>query len=312
MGDSMQEFDVRDKMLEVRGLSKYFDDLLAVDNFSFEIREGEVVGLVGPNGCGKTTTLNCITSILDSDEGEIIMLGHNLYEEPAKAKKDIAFIPEMPELLFYQLTVLENIQLISKAYFHDDWEKTAEKLIKAFDLEDKANDPVGSLSKGQKQKTAIIAAFAHEPRLLIFDEPLIGIDPKGGKVLKDLIDDHRKDGGSVLISSHMLDLIEEISDKVIIMGNGKKLAEGTMEEIRTRAFDDSDSDDKDLEAIYIKITEGEDPNEDGEFLPPPHEHQMSYPHIPLADDGTVQDGNTKGSRRSMEFEDDINEELDYQ
>ncbi len=307
MGDNMQDFDVRDRVLEVRGLTKYFDDLLAVDNFSFEIREGEVVGLVGPNGCGKTTTLNCITSILDSDDGDIILFGHNLYKDPAKAKKNIAFIPEMPELLFYQLTVLENIQLISKAYFHDDWEETAERLIEAFDLEDKMNDPVGSLSKGQNQKTAIIAAFAHEPRLLIFDEPLIGIDPKGGKVLKDLIDHHKQNGGSVLISSHMLNLIEEISDKVIIMGKGRKLIEGTIEEIRSRAFDDSYSGDKDLEDIYIKITEGEEDEsyEDNDRVPPPDD-------LLPDEEAAGLHGTNEGSERFMGHEEDINDELDFQ
>lgn len=244
-------------VLEVKSITKYFDSLLAVDNFSFNVKEREVVGLVGPNGCGKTTTLNCITSLLNTNSGEIIIHGHNLYKEPARAKKDIAYVPEMPELLYPDLTILENIQLTAKAYFHDDWEEVVEKLINDFDLEDKKHDDIGNLSKGQKQKTAIIAAFSHAPSLIFFDEPLIGIDPKGGKILKDLIKDFKKTGGSVLISSHMLDLIEEVCDRVIIMGKGKKITEGTIEEIRQKAFNETESIDKDFEDVYIKITEGE-------------------------------------------------------
>ncbi len=257
-------------MLKVVKLTKDFDKVRAVNNFSFEIGEGEVVGLVGPNGCGKTTTINCITSLLNSTSGEIFIQGHDLYKVPEKAKAKIAYVPEMPILLFEDLSVLENIQFASKAYFHDDWKDTAMRLIGDFDLEDKKNSAVRSLSKGQKQKTAIICAFVHEPELVFFDEPLIGIDPKGAKRLKELIREHKEKGGSVLISSHMLSLIEEVCDRVMIMNDGKLMVEGTFEEIKNlmnkkllgMTEEEKKEMDYDFEDLFIKITEGESPAAD--------------------------------------------------
>ncbi len=281
-----------DTILKVVGLTKEFDDLKAVDDISFEIGEGEIVGLVGPNGCGKTTSINCITSIWNSTDGQIFIEGHDLYRAPEKAKRNIAYVPEMPMLLFSELTVMENIQFASKAYFHDDWKDTAERLVKEFDLVEKKNDAVRGLSKGQKQKTAIICAFVHEPKLVFFDEPLIGIDPKGGKVLKDIIREHRAKGNSALISSHMLGLIEEICDRVMIMNKGKIVMEGAFHEIEEQARkklsvkatceskEDRDipegeiredeapekgeagEKDYDFEELYIKITEGEESDDE--------------------------------------------------
>ena len=260
-------------LLEVSGLSKNFGKIRAVDDLSFSVEEGEIVGLVGPNGSGKTTTLKCVTSILNASAGRIVIEGHDLYQEPEKAKRNIAYIPEMPELLIKKMTVVQNIQFAAKMYFHEEWRETAVRLMKGFDLDDKGNRGVAELSKGEKQKTAIICAFVHEPKLIFLDEPLIGIDPKGVRLLKDLLREHRAKGGSALISSHMLDLIEELCDRVIVINEGKKIVEGTISEIEAMAvekaaqkadtIDDVSEDYTDFEDVFIKITERE-PGEEGE------------------------------------------------
>lgn len=248
-------------VLKVVELTKRFSFVKAVDRFSFQVGKGEVVGLVGPNGSGKTTTIDCVTGLQNPDSGQIIINGHDLHKEPEKAKMKIAYVPEMPFLLLEDLSVIENIRFASKAYFHDNWKDTAERLIRGFDLQDKRRSAVKNLSKGQKQKTAIICAFCHEPDLIFFDEPLIGIDPKGGKLLKDLIREHCEKGGSVLISTHMLDVIREICDRVIILNKGKAVARGTFQEITDlvnhRLESRGAGKDVAFEDVFIKITEGE-------------------------------------------------------
>lgn len=241
-------------ILEVRNLRKMYGKLAAVNNVSFSINKGEVVGLVGSNGCGKTTLLRCITSLLDSDSGDVFVNGHDLFREPELAKKALAFVPEMPDLLFDAETVAENIAIYSRMYFCRDWKERAEELLEAFDLRYKANSFVSGLSKGQKQKVALIVAFIHEPSLIICDEPLLGIDPKGAEAVSRLIWEHKERGGSVLISSHMLDIIDELCDRVMIMGHGRFFMEGTMEEIRNYATGEGELG-TELEDAYIRITE---------------------------------------------------------
>jgi ABC-2 type transport system ATP-binding protein len=235
----------------VKGLSKRFGNVQAVSDFDMRIDDGEIVGLVGPNGAGKTTAMECIITVQNADSGDVHIEGHSIYKSPEKAKANIAYVTEIPVLLSF-LTVSEQIQFTSEIFSAESWKKKADTMLGGFDLEDKRNNYTWTLSKGQKQKVAVISAFAHSPNLVFFDEPLLGIDPKGARYLKDLLREHAKGNGSVLISSHTLTLIEEICDRIYIMNKGKIITSGTLEDLRTMANDPQG----DLESVFLKITKG--------------------------------------------------------
>jgi ABC-2 type transport system ATP-binding protein len=238
-------------MLRVISLNKRFGNIQAVKDFSIRIAPGEIVGLVGPNGSGKTTAIECMLSLQNADSGQIIIGGHDLYKEPELAKALIAYIPEMPSLLTH-VTVLEQIQFTAEAWRAKDYKRKADRMIEGFDLTEKRNSYTWSLSKGQGQKLGVISAFIHSPKMIFMDEPVIGIDPKGGRFLKDLIKEHVSMGGSVLISSHMLNLIEELCSRIYVLNKGSIVTEGTMEQLQTIAK----TSEKSLESIFLKITEG--------------------------------------------------------
>lgn len=236
--------------LDVEHLLKIYPSVVAVDDLSFSVGPGEVVGIVGPNGAGKSTLIKCLTGMEYPDKGRVSIFGHDLFTKPEMAKRHIAYVPETPEFI-PTLTVQEHINFVASAYWAENYQHEMDRLLEAFDLYDKRHDTQHSLSKGQIQKTLIISAFIHNPKLMFFDEPLLGIDPKGGKLLKDMIREKRSEGGSVLISSHMLDLIEEVSDRVIILHEGKIIASGSFDELEEKmAMPGSDFTD-----VFIKITE---------------------------------------------------------
>lgn len=240
-------------MLRVTNLVKYYKRHLAVDGISFEVRDGEIVGLLGPNGAGKTTVLRCVTGIVQPNDGVIEVDGINLSENEEEAKKRIAFVPEVPTP-YEMLTVMEHLRFIAMAYQTvDRFDERAEALLRSFDLLEKRNDLVLSLSKGMKQKLAIACAFIHEARVVLLDEPLIGIDPKGVHELKSLIAQAREDGKSILISTHMLDTAEKLCDRIIIVCKGAIIAEGSMEELHLRA---QMGDNASLEDVFLSLTEG--------------------------------------------------------
>lgn len=239
------------EILRVKGLSKRFGNVQAVLDFDMKIGEGEIVGLVGPNGAGKTTAMECMITVQNADSGDVHIEGHNIYKAPELAKANIAYVTEIPVLLSF-LTVSEQIQFTAEIFSAENWKKKADTMLGGFDLEDKRNNYTWTLSKGQKQKVAVISAFAHSPNLVFFDEPLLGIDPKGARYLKDLLKDHAEGNGSVLISSHTLTLIQEICDRIYIMNKGRIVTSGTLEELRTLANDPKG----DLESVFLKITKG--------------------------------------------------------
>ena len=222
-------------MLKVEKLLKYYRKTIAVDEISFSVGDGEIVGLVGPNGAGKTTVLRCITGIVQMTDGIVEVDGLNLATNEEAVKRLLAFVPEVPTP-YEMLTVYEHLRFIAMAYQTLDYfDQRADELLKRFDLDDKRNNLVLSLSKGMKQKLAIACAFVHDARGILLDEPLIGIDPKGAKELKNMIVDAKDRKGSVLISTHMLDTAEHLCDRIIIIQNGKIIAEGTLEELHQRA-----------------------------------------------------------------------------
>lgn len=239
-------------MLKVDGLVKYYKRTLAVDGLTFEVGDGEIVGLLGPNGAGKTTILRCITGIVQMTEGNIEVDGLDLVRNEEEVKRRIAFVPEVPTP-YEMLTVWEHLRFIAMAYqTMDRFDERADDLLHRFDLHEKRNDFVLSLSKGMKQKLAIACAFVHDSRVILLDEPLIGIDPKGARELKDMISEAKSQGCSTVISTHMLDTAEHLCDRIIILRKGHVLAEGNLAELHERAKMGQDAS---LEDVFLTLTE---------------------------------------------------------
>jgi ABC-2 type transport system ATP-binding protein len=238
-------------MIQVRGLRKVYKKVTAVDDLSFTVNNGEIFGLVGPNGAGKTTTLKCICGVALPTDGLIMIDDFNIQEQEMEAKKLLAFVPETPNP-YEILTVSEHMKFISLLYSVDNPDLKIEKLLKTFELYDKKDDLVNSLSKGMKQKLTICCALIHDPKVILLDEPLIGIDPRGARTLKDILIERAQQGKSIVISSHMLYLVEELCHRILIIDHGKKIAEGTLEDIRRGALATSDAS---LEDVFLKITE---------------------------------------------------------
>ena len=245
-------------MLTIENLSKYYRTTLAVDGVSFHIADGEILGLLGPNGAGKTTILRSIAGILQFSGGRIEINGHDLVKNEQQAKRSLAFVPEVPNP-YEMLTVYEHLRFVAMAY--DTMEKFDERatmLLERFDLLDKKNDLVLSLSKGMKQKLAVACAFTHDAQALLFDELLIGIDPKGTRELKSMMQSAKEAGCSVLVSTHMLDTAERLCDRILIIDHGRKVAEGTLAELHDRAHMGADAT---LEDMFLKLTEDRIPDE---------------------------------------------------
>ena len=238
-------------MLEVSGLVKQYKKIRAVDDLTFTIRPGEIVGLLGPNGAGKTTAMRCIGGILKPTAGNIRINGFDVETQQAQAKAGLAFVPEVPSL-YELLTVDEHLRFIAMCFSSlDTYEQRGAELLDRYHLSEKKNELVATLSKGMKQKLAVACAFIHNSNVILFDEPLIGIDPAGAHQVKSEIQLARDNGCSILVSTHLLDTAERLCDRVIIMARGKKLAEGTLAELRTQTGMEGDS----LEDVFLKLTD---------------------------------------------------------
>ena len=236
-------------MIEVEGLTKAYRDLTAVDSLTFRVEAGEVLGLVGPNGAGKTTTLRCLAGILPPGAGTIRIAGHDLAAEPVKAKALLAFMPDEPNLFPY-LTVLDHLALSARLYSVSGAEAKGRALLDELELAGKEDALPQELSRGMKQKLVIACGLLHDPSVLVFDEPLTGIDPGGIRRMKQTIVRRAKAGAAVVVSSHLLPLVEEICDRVLILSKGKLALLGSLDEIRARAGEES------LEEIFLRVTEG--------------------------------------------------------
>ncbi len=238
-------------MLRIEGLTKTFSKFYAVNQLSFRVNGGEIVGLLGPNGAGKTTTIRCITSILQPTAGRITLDGHDIVTQTEEAKRCLAYVPEVPNP-YDMLTVMEHLRFVAAAYSAEEEMIHAEEILKRLDLWEKRNELGANLSKGMKQKLACACAFIHRPKIYCFDEPLIGIDPKGGRELKNMLQERRAAGDAVLVSTHMLDTAERLCDRVIIMNRGKVVEQGTMDELHERVKIGSNAT---LEDMFLQLTE---------------------------------------------------------
>lgn len=241
-------------MLVIRGLTKYFGQLPAVYDLSFEVRPGEIVGLLGPNGAGKTTTLRCIASILQPSYGGIWINGFDLASQTEDAKRSLAYVPEVPNP-YEMLTVMEHIRFIAAAFRAEEEMVHAEGLLRRMDLWEKRNDLAATLSKGMRQKLACVCAFIHRPKTICLDEPLIGLDPKGARELKNMLAERRAAGDAILVSTHQLDTAERLCDRVIIMNRGQVLVQGTLAELHARTQMTTDAS---LEDVFLTLTEAQE------------------------------------------------------
>ena len=236
-------------MIAVNHLTKVYGELRAVDDLSFEVGAGEIVGLIGPNGAGKTSTLRCIVGIQAPSKGGISIDGHDMTQDPVSAKRELAFMADEPHLFDY-LTVAEHLRLTGRIYKVRDFDARSKTLLDELQIADKVNALPGELSRGMKQKVAIACGLLHEPKALLFDEPLTGLDPLGIRHMKSTIVERGRAGGAIIVSSHLLHLVEEICTRVVILDKGRKVADGTMAEISAQAAAEGSS----LEQIFLKIT----------------------------------------------------------
>ena len=235
-------------MLKIEHLTKTYGDKKAVDNLNLHIKPGEIYGFIGHNGAGKTTTLKSVVGILQFDEGEILINGKSVRTAPLDCKRDIAYIPDNPDLYDFMtgikyLNFIADIFKVSVA----DRQERIRKYADLFELTADLAQPIAAYSHGMKQKLAIIAAWLHRPKLIIMDEPFVGLDPKASHLLKGMMRDVCDAGSAIFFSTHVLEVAEKLCDKVAIIKGGKLIRSGTMEEVK---------DDDSLEEVFLEL-EGE-------------------------------------------------------
>ena len=235
-------------MLKIEHLTKTFGEKKAVDDLSLHIAPGEIYGFIGHNGAGKTTTLKSVVGIQKFDEGEITVCGTSIKADPLTCKKQIAYIPDNPDLYEY-MTGIKYLNFIADIFGIGSAERMERmhKYADIFELTADLAQPIASYSHGMKQKLAIISAWIHEPRLIIMDEPFVGLDPKASHLLKGMMREVCDNGGAIFFSTHVLEVAEKLCDKVAIIKAGKLIRSGTMEEVKG---DDS------LEEVFLEL-EGE-------------------------------------------------------
>ena len=240
-------------MIEIAGLTKIYGSFAAVTDLSFSVQPGEVLGLVGPNGAGKTTTLRCVVGIIPPTRGSIRICGYSLQDEPLAAKRLVSFMPDEPRLFDY-LTVMEHLQFTARIYRIAGYEQDARNLLDELDLGEKRNALPAELSRGMKQKLVIACGLLHSPRALLFDEPLTGLDPIGIRRMKKTILDRASAGASIIVSSHLLHLVEELCDRVLILKEGRKVMHDSLQAI-SRTLPELQGD-ANLEEIFLRVTGG--------------------------------------------------------
>ncbi len=240
-------------MIEVQDLTKRYGDFTAVKSLSFTVRPGEVLGLVGPNGAGKTSTLRCLSGIIPTNGGAVVIGGCDLARDPVGAKRQLAFFPDEPRLFDY-LTVRQHLAFVARIYGIGGHEAAARPLLEEFEIADKADSLPAQLSRGMKQKLVIACGLLHSPRILFFDEPLTGLDPLGIRRMKDSIVRRAREGAAIVLSSHLLHLLEEVCSHVLILKQGEKIADGTLAEVVSR-FSGGDAN-ANLEEIFLRATGG--------------------------------------------------------
>ena len=232
-------------MLSISHLTKKYGDKVAVDDLSLTINGGEIYGFIGHNGAGKTTTIKAVVGILAFDDGEIKIDGLSIKDQPLECKRKIAYIPDNPDLFDY-MSGIKYLNFIADVYgvSASDRQERIRKYADLLELTDDLAQPINAYSHGMKQKLAIIAAWIHQPKLIIMDEPFVGLDPKASHLLKQMMRELCDQGGAIFFSTHVLEVAEKLCDKVAIIKNGKLIKSGTMEEVRG---------DESLEEVFLEL-----------------------------------------------------------
>ena len=234
-------------MLQIKNLTKSYGNVKAVDDLSLEIRPGEICGFIGHNGAGKTTTIKCICGILPFEKGDIKVNGISVREDPLKCKKILSYIPDNPDIYEF-MTGIQYLNFIADIYGVDSSvrQERIHRIADQLELTTDLNQSVGAYSHGMKQKLVIISALIHDPKLIIMDEPFVGLDPTASYQLKQLMREHCNQGGSIFFSTHVLDVAEKLCDQVAIIKNGKLIRNGTMDEVKG---------DSSLESVFLELEE---------------------------------------------------------
>ena len=237
-------------MLKITHLTKKYGEKTAVDDLSLEIKNGEIYGFIGHNGAGKTTTIKSVVGILGFEDGTIEIDGMSINDNPIECKRKIAYIPDNPDLYDY-MSAIKYLNFIADVFGVGEQERMdrIRKYADAFELTSDLAQPVNSFSHGMKQKLAIIAAWIHNPKLVIMDEPFVGLDPKAAHILKEMMRELCDNGGAIFFSTHVLEVAEKLCDKVAIIKNGKHIKSGTMEDVKG---------DSSLESVFLELEDSKD------------------------------------------------------
>ena len=232
-------------MIKIRNVTKLYGDKKALDKVSFDVESGEIFAFIGHNGAGKTTLIKSICGIIEFDEGKILIDGKSIKDDPLECKKQMAYIPDNPEL-YEDMKAISYINFVCDMYGvpSDIRQRNIERFAKMFGMEEELGNNINSFSHGMKQKIALISALAHEPKILIMDEPFVGLDPKAIFDMKSLMKEIVKDGGTIFFSTHILDVAEKLCDRVAIVKNGRIVKVGDMKEVRG---------DKSLEKVFLEL-----------------------------------------------------------
>ena len=232
-------------MVEIKGLCKSYDNKRVVDNLDLTINDGEIYGFIGHNGAGKTTTIKCLIGILSFEKGEILIDDLSIKDKPIECKRKIAYIPDNPDLYNY-MSGIDYLNFIGDVFnvANEKRVKRIDKYAGIFELTDSLANPISSYSHGMRQKLAIIAAWLHEPDLIVMDEPFVGLDPKASHDLKMMMREFCDRGGSIFFSTHVLEVAEKLCDKVAIIKQGELIKSGTMEEVKG---------DSSLESVFLEL-----------------------------------------------------------
>ena len=235
-------------MIKFNNVTKKYNDFVAVDDLSFEVNQGEIVGFIGPNGSGKTTTMKLISGIIKKNSGQIIVNNLDIDKEPLKIKASIGYISDSPDA-FLRLKGIDYLNFVADIYevSLEDRKERIEKYSNMFELTDALTKPMLNYSHGMRQKLMIISQLIHEPDVWILDEPTVGLDPKSSYTLKEMMKEHAKKNKTVFFSTHILEIAEKLCDKVIIIYKGKKIYDGTLDKLKEMHPD------KSLEEIYITL-----------------------------------------------------------
>jgi ABC-2 type transport system ATP-binding protein len=240
-------------MIKLERLTKYYGKLAAVDHIDLEVGAGEIFGFLGPNGAGKTTTIRMLAGLLQPTDGIAVIGGHDVQKEPLRAKAITGFIPDRP-YLYDKLTATEFMLFTASLYGMDSPQPRIDELLDLFGLPDWKNELVENFSHGMKQRLVMASALLHRPRILVVDEPMVGLDPRGARLVKDIFKDLAKQGVTVFMSTHTLEIVEQMCTRVAIINKGVIIAQGSVDDLAAMAR----MPDSHLEQIFLKLTGGDE------------------------------------------------------